>query len=93
MLTVTERGETWFLGDSPIMINFFTMQYVPQIGLIPGRATKPDSAEVRDEGFVGVGAEWVENEALQLLGLQPKGEVDGRYMFDVNLTNVSRIVQ
>jgi hypothetical protein len=78
------------MGETPILMNFFDKRYKPQRNELPiNYNSKKHSQDHEDsDDCIAVGAEWVEGEAIEILGIYPKGQSDGRYLFDMNLTYV-----
>lgn len=84
-----DDGETWFLGEDVFCINFFNAKYKPQIGPANNRSSLPPGDDSDDQGFISIGTDCVEPEALELLGRTPISYMDGVYQFDVDMTYVS----
>ncbi|KAF2187073.1 hypothetical protein K469DRAFT_122979 [Zopfia rhizophila CBS 207.26] len=58
-------GETVYIGDTPIHINFTNPDYTPQLSL---PTSDWDEAPDIPSGYIAIGSEWVEREALSILG-------------------------
>ncbi|KAH7192927.1 uncharacterized protein B0J16DRAFT_411571 [Fusarium flagelliforme] len=74
-------GETWFMNEQPVFLQFFHCGYLPQF--YPAKET--DAAAMEKE-YVSVGDEWASFEALSQLGLSVKGREEGRVLLDPSTT-------
>lgn len=80
----TELGETWFINEQPVFLQFFHCGYIPQF-----YPTKESEITAMKQEYVAVGEEWASFEALNQLGLPSKGRDEGRVLLDPNTTWVS----
>jgi hypothetical protein len=89
----TERGETWFLGDSAILMNFFNPEYATHSARKSGSPTRVHGGPVwwkpREDEYAAIGIGLVDREAINMLDLPYKGEYDGQHRFEVTVTHVS----
>ncbi|RGP74125.1 hypothetical protein FSPOR_1820 [Fusarium sporotrichioides] len=76
-----ELGETWFINEQPVFLQFFHCGYLPQFY----SAKESDITAMKQE-YVAVGEEWASFEALYQLGLTAKGREEGRVLLDPNTT-------
>jgi hypothetical protein len=82
-------GKTWFLGRTPIAVDFSRRDYMPQVGKPPDQTGAPVHAGDMDDEYAAVGMGLVERDAIDELNLAYKGRMDGQYyQFDVDLTYV-----
>jgi hypothetical protein len=82
-------GKTWFLGRTPIAVDFSRRDYMPQVGKPPDQTGAPVHAGDMDDEYAAVGMGLVERDAIDELDLAYKGRMDGQYyQFDVDLTYV-----
>lgn len=79
-----DLGETWFINEQPVFLQFLHSGYLPQ--LYPAKET--DERAMKEE-YVAIGEEWASFEALQQLGLVVKGRDEGRVLLDPSSTWVS----
>jgi hypothetical protein len=86
---VLDDGETWFLGEDVFCINFFNTEYKPQVGPPNNRSSLPPGDNSDDQGFISIGTDCIEPEALELLGRNPVSYMEGVYHFDIDMTYVS----
>jgi hypothetical protein len=88
-----EKGETWFLGETAVFINFFEENYAThadckssfQEGVHGGTVWWP----ISDDDYAAVGVDLVEEQAISMLSLPFKGRFGAQYRFGITLTNVS----
>lgn len=80
----SELGETWFINEQPVFLQFFHCGYIPQF-----YPTKESDIKAMKQEYVAVGEEWAGFEALNQLGLSNKGREEGRVLLDPNITWVS----
>jgi hypothetical protein len=71
-----------------MLINFFNDRYIPQLGPVEQRAGLLAQSNTLEPGFVRVGCELVENEALQMLNLQLEAKHGDWYQFGLDMTSV-----
>lgn len=64
-------------------MNFFNPEYAIHKEDVGGSLSDVSN---NDNGYVHVGEEWVENEAIEMLGLTLKGRAEHRCLFDSSLT-------
>ncbi|OBS19055.1 hypothetical protein FPOA_10779 [Fusarium poae] len=76
-----DLGETWFINEQPVFLQFFHCAYLPQF--YP--AKEFDLTAMKEE-YVAVGEEWASVEALNQLGLSVKGREEGRVLLDPSTT-------
>ncbi|KAF4950298.1 hypothetical protein FGADI_8281 [Fusarium gaditjirri] len=76
-----DLGETWFINEQPVFLQFLHSGYLPQF--YPAKET--DERAMKEE-YVAVGEEWASFEALQQLGLVVKRRDEGRFMLDPSTT-------
>ncbi|CVL01512.1 uncharacterized protein FPRN_11520 [Fusarium proliferatum] len=76
-----DLGETWFINEQPVFLQFLHSGYLPQ--LYPAKET--DERAMKEE-YVAIGEEWASFEALQQLGLVVKGRDEGRVLLDPSST-------
>ncbi|KAF4981975.1 hypothetical protein FZEAL_2321 [Fusarium zealandicum] len=76
-----DLGETWFINEQPIFIQFYHCGYLPQF--FPAKET--EGVAMKRE-YVAVGDEWASFEALSQLGLSTKGREEGRVLLDPSVT-------
>ncbi|PTD09459.1 hypothetical protein FCULG_00007432 [Fusarium culmorum] len=76
-----ELGETWFINEQPVFLQFFHCGYIPQF-----YPTKESEITAMKQEYVAVGEEWASFEALNQLGLPSKGRDEGRVLLDPNTT-------
>ncbi|SCO54796.1 uncharacterized protein FFMR_12018 [Fusarium fujikuroi] len=76
-----DLGETWFINEQPVFLQFLHSGYLPQ--LYPAKET--DERAMKEE-YVAIGEEWASFEALQQLGLVVKGRDEGRVFLDPSST-------
>ncbi|KAF4951553.1 hypothetical protein FSARC_12884 [Fusarium sarcochroum] len=76
-----ELGETWFINEQPVFLQFFHCGYRPQF--YP--ASETDHTAMKQE-YVAVGEEWASFEALNHLGLSTKSREEGRVLLDPSTT-------
>ncbi|KAK2677998.1 hypothetical protein RAB80_006738 [Fusarium oxysporum f. sp. vasinfectum] len=76
-----DLGETWFINEQPVFLQFLHSGYLPQF--YPARET--DERAMKEE-YVAIGEEWASFEALQQLGLVVKGREEGRVLLDPSTT-------
>ncbi|XEU95918.1 hypothetical protein FSHL1_001203 [Fusarium sambucinum] len=76
-----DLGETWFINEQPVFLQFFHCAYLPQF--YP--AKESDITAMKQE-YVAVGEEWASVEALNQLGLSTKGREEGRVLLDPSTT-------
>ncbi|KAL9573339.1 hypothetical protein ACKAV7_003024 [Fusarium commune] len=76
-----DLGETWFINEQPIFLQFLHSGYLPQF--YPAKET--DERAMKEE-YVAMGEEWASFEALQQLGLVVKRREDGRVLLDPSTT-------
>ncbi|CAG7559366.1 unnamed protein product [Fusarium equiseti] len=74
-------GETWFMNEQPVFLQFFHCGYLPQF--YPAKETDVTAME---KEYVSVGKEWASFEALSQLGLSVKGREEGRVLLDPSTT-------
>lgn len=80
-----ELGETWFIGNKPALVRFYSQKYRPQLGPPSAHAGEPtDEAE-----WIEVGKEWVAIAAMEMLNIRQSPGSSGRYKLDARLTEVS----
>ncbi|CAF3495021.1 unnamed protein product [Fusarium graminearum] len=77
----SELGETWFINEQPVFLQFFHCGYIPQF-----YPTKESDIKAMKQEYVAVGEEWASFEALNQLGLSNKGREEGRVLLDPNIT-------
>ncbi|KAF2708682.1 hypothetical protein K504DRAFT_502706 [Pleomassaria siparia CBS 279.74] len=83
----SSRGQTLFLGPTPILVNFFQQDYIPQIGKLTDQAGPSLIVGDAEDEYAAIGLGWVEREAIDELSLPYKGQVDGQYQFGVEMTH------
>ncbi|KAJ4246253.1 hypothetical protein NW762_013603 [Fusarium torreyae] len=76
-----DLGETWFINEQPVFLQFFHCGYLPQF--YP--ASETDHQAMKQE-FVAIGEEWASVEALNHLGLPTKSREEGRVLLDPSTT-------
>ncbi|VZH87709.1 unnamed protein product [Fusarium fujikuroi] len=76
-----DLGETWFINEQPVFLQFLHSGYLPQ--LYPAKET--DERAMKEE-YVAIEEEWASFEALQQLGLVVKGRDEGRVFLDPSST-------
>ncbi|CVK97529.1 uncharacterized protein FMAN_11568 [Fusarium mangiferae] len=76
-----DLGETWFINEQPVFLQFLHSGYLPQF--YPAKET--DERAMKEE-YVAIGEEWASFEALQQLGLVVKGREEGRVLLDPSST-------
>ncbi|KAM0300231.1 hypothetical protein ACHAPM_006542 [Fusarium culmorum] len=76
-----ELGETWFINEQPVFLQFFHCGYIPQF-----YPTKESEITAMKQEYVAVGEEWASFEALNQLGLPSKGRDEVRVLLDPNTT-------
>ncbi|KAG4274926.1 hypothetical protein FPRO04_08934 [Fusarium proliferatum] len=81
-----DLGETWFINEQPVFLQFLHSRYLPQF--YPAKET--DERATKEE-YVAIGEEWASFEALQQLGLVVKGRDEGRVLLDPSSTWKSMI--
>ncbi|KAF5974957.1 hypothetical protein FBULB1_7584 [Fusarium bulbicola] len=74
-------GETWFINEQPVFLQFLHSGYLPQF--YP--AKEADERAMKQE-YVTIGEEWASFEALQQLGLDVKRREEGRVLLDPSTT-------
>ncbi|KAJ4122916.1 hypothetical protein NW768_009905 [Fusarium equiseti] len=74
-------GETWFMNDQPVFLQFFHCGYLPQF-----YPAKENDVTAMEKEYVSVGEEWASFEALSQLGLSVKGREEGRVLLDPSTT-------
>ncbi|RYO72156.1 hypothetical protein AA0113_g1472 [Alternaria arborescens] len=80
-------GKTWFLGRTPIAVDFSCRNYMPQLGKPLDQTGAPVHAGDMDDEYAAVGIGLVERDAIDELDLAYKGQIDGQYYrFGVDLT-------
>lgn len=79
-----DLGETWFINEQPVFLQFLHSGYLPQF--YPAKET--DERAMKEE-YVAIGEEWASFEALQQLGLVVKRREEGRVLLDPSSTWVS----
>jgi hypothetical protein len=82
-------GQTWFLGKTPILVDFFNKDYMPQVGKLEDQTGTPVYLGDPEDEYAAVGMGLVERNAIDELDLPYKGRVDGQFRFGVQLTYVS----
>jgi uncharacterized membrane protein YgcG len=75
-----ESGQTWFLGPDPVYVRFLKPDYVPQL----------DDADAAS-GYLLLGGELVEKQALEMAGIEHKMGPQGHYALDPSCTYVSEV--
>ncbi|CAN9472898.1 unnamed protein product [Alternaria alternata] len=86
-------GKTWFLGRTPIAVDFSCRNYMPQIGKPLDQTGTPVHAGDMDDEYAAVGMGLVERDAIDELDLAYKGQIDGQYYrFGVDLTYALRTI-
>ncbi|KAF9773533.1 hypothetical protein IL306_008640 [Fusarium sp. DS 682] len=78
---VSDFGETWFINEQPVFLQFLHSGYLPQF--YPAKET--DNRAMKEE-YVAIGEEWASFEALQQLGLSIKRREEGRVLLDPSTT-------
>jgi hypothetical protein len=86
-------GQTWFLGKTPILVDFFQKDYMPQVGQLEDQTGTPVYLGDPEDEYAAVGMGLVERDAIDELGLPYKGRVDGQFRFEVQLTYVSHPIK
>jgi hypothetical protein len=81
---LSDLGETWFINERPVFLQFLHCGYLPQF--YP--AKEDDNAAMQQE-YVAIGEEWASFEALNLLGLSVKSRKEGRVFLDPSTSWVS----
>jgi hypothetical protein len=81
---LSDLGETWFINERPVFLQFLHCGYLPQF--YP--AKEDDNAAMQEE-YVAIGEEWASFEALKLLGLSVKSRKEGRVFLDPSTSWVS----
>ncbi|KAF4434946.1 hypothetical protein FACUT_7606 [Fusarium acutatum] len=76
-----DLGETWFINEQPVFLQFLHSGYLPQF--YPAKET--DERAMKQE-YVAIGEEWASFEALQQLGLGVKRREEGRVLLDPSTT-------
>ncbi|KAI8677752.1 hypothetical protein NCS55_00493000 [Fusarium keratoplasticum] len=76
-----ELGETWFMNEQPVFLQFYHCGYLPQF--YPARQS---DEKAQKEEYVAIGEEWASLEALSQLGLSVKGQQEGRVLLDPTTT-------
>ncbi|KAF4997535.1 hypothetical protein FDECE_12065 [Fusarium decemcellulare] len=76
-----DLGETWFINDQPVFLQFYHCGYLPQF-----YPAKENDEMAREKDYVAVGEEWASFEAMSQLGLSIKGRDDGRVLLDPSVT-------
>ncbi|RKL21573.1 hypothetical protein BFJ68_g1885 [Fusarium oxysporum] len=76
-----DLGETWFINEQPIFLQFLHSGYLPQF--YPAKET--DERAMKEE-YVAIGEEWASFEALQQLGLIVKRREEGRVLLEPSTT-------
>ncbi|RTE84192.1 hypothetical protein BHE90_001221 [Fusarium euwallaceae] len=76
-----ELGETWFMNEQPVFLQFYHCGYLPQF--YPARQS---DEKAQKEEYVAIGEEWASLEALSQLGLSAKGQQEGRVLLDPTTT-------
>ncbi|KAI8720052.1 hypothetical protein NCS52_00449600 [Fusarium sp. LHS14.1] len=76
-----ELGETWFMNEQPVFLQFYHCGYLPQF--YPARQT---DEKAQKEEYVAIGEEWASLEALSQLGISAKGQQEGRILLDPTTT-------
>ncbi|KAL7765673.1 hypothetical protein ACKLNR_003589 [Fusarium oxysporum f. sp. zingiberi] len=76
-----DLGETWFINEQPIFLQFLHFGYLPQF--YPAKET--DERAMKEE-YVAIGEEWASFEALQQLGLIVKRREEGRVLLEPSTT-------
>ncbi|KAF4343536.1 hypothetical protein FBEOM_2562 [Fusarium beomiforme] len=76
-----DLGETWFINEKPVFLQFLHSGYLPQF--YP--AKEADERAMKEE-YVAIGEEWASLEALQQLGLAIKRREEGRVLLDPSTT-------
>ncbi|KAF2676161.1 hypothetical protein K458DRAFT_397182 [Lentithecium fluviatile CBS 122367] len=79
-------GQTWFLGQTPILVNFLQQDYMPQIGKPHDQTGMPVHMRDAEDEYAAVGMGLVDRDAIDDLGLPYKERVDGQYRFGVEMT-------
>ncbi|KAF5608413.1 uncharacterized protein FSUBG_4631 [Fusarium subglutinans] len=74
-------GETWFMNEQPVFLQFLHSGYLPQF--YP--AKEADERAMKQE-YVAIGEEWASFEALQQLGFAVKRREEGRVLLDPSTT-------
>ncbi|KAF4470436.1 hypothetical protein FALBO_2666 [Fusarium albosuccineum] len=77
----SDLGETWFINDQPVFLQFYHCGYLPQF-----YPAKENDEMARKKEYVAVGEEWASFEAMGQLGLSIKGRDDGRVLLDPSVT-------
>ncbi|KAF5265737.1 hypothetical protein FOXYS1_3440 [Fusarium oxysporum] len=77
----SDLGETWFINEQPIFLQFLHSGYLPQF--YPEKET--DERAMKEE-YVAIGEEWASFEALQQLGLIVKRREEGRVLLEPSTT-------
>lgn len=75
-----DAGQTYFIGNQPVHVNFFRPEYKPQF-----EAARPT---VSSEHII-ISKDLIEEHALEELGFQYKMTVTGAYALDGRLATVS----
>jgi hypothetical protein len=86
-------GKTWFLGQIPILVDFFQRDYMPQLGKSGDQTGSPVHLGDLEDEYAAVGMGLVERDAIDELGLPYKGRMDGQFRFSVQLTYVRPSLQ
>jgi hypothetical protein len=81
---ISDLGETWFINERPVFLQFLHCGYLPQF--YP--AKEDDDAAIQQE-YVAIGEEWASFEALNFLGLSVKSREEGRVFLDPSTNWVS----
>jgi len=81
-------GKTWFLGRTPILVDFFRREYMPQVGKQHDQTGAPVYLSDTEDEYAAVGMGLIERDAIDELDLPYKGRVDGQHRFSVHLTYV-----
>ena len=80
----TEAGQTYFLGNQPVHVNFFKPQYRPQ--LEPSQNSPSLNASQNE--YLIVGRDLVDEYVLEEFGFEFKTTNSGGYALDFRLTAV-----
>ncbi|KAF2477131.1 uncharacterized protein BDR25DRAFT_300179 [Lindgomyces ingoldianus] len=86
----SKQGETWFLGERAILVNFLGKEYTPQVAP-SNKFPEPTHSEsttrtLSEDEYTAVGIGLVDRDAIEQVDLPYIGQYGSQYRFDVSVT-------
>ncbi|ORX93311.1 hypothetical protein BCR34DRAFT_240005 [Clohesyomyces aquaticus] len=89
-LTAAGQGETWFLGEKAVLVNFLGKEYAPQVAISSQLSGPAHGASITwtptEDEYTAVGISLIERDAIEQLDLPYIGQYGSQYRFDVSVT-------